>query len=440
MSLSELDRHKVDHLFLLVGENPLPNYVAAKLLLQPKGTLYLVHTSGTQKTPGTEKQAIRLQEILDKELEECHPTQLISLEDYESDAYRIQQKIREQIKQLGEGRVGLNYTGGTKAMAVHAYRAALHSMQEKGQKAFFSYLDPRRLKMCIDREDGVSEAIPIRSQDLTISLETIFELHDRKCSKKPNQTPVLSDLASILAEMNLDQAKTKAWFRWFYSIFCDGDDDPNQAARKPKKASGKPGNWKSKTELERLSFPTTCLSQEAIDGFHKQGYLDTNGYLSLEQVKKKGEFKDLQDFCKWLDGTWLEHHLLNQISSIAEETEIFDYGMNFEVPLAGTRDGFEFDVAFTYGYQLFAISCTTAADRSLCKSKLFEAYLRSQQMGGGEARVALFCFVDDLSGLKSEMANLLSDKQIRIFGRKHLANLADEIINWIQDNDTELNE
>ncbi len=28
------NEYKVDHLFLLIGENPLPNYLAAKLLLE----------------------------------------------------------------------------------------------------------------------------------------------------------------------------------------------------------------------------------------------------------------------------------------------------------------------------------------------------------------------------------------------------------------------
>lgn len=37
-----------DHLFLLVGANPLPNLVAAKLLFKPGGQLYLVHSSATQ--------------------------------------------------------------------------------------------------------------------------------------------------------------------------------------------------------------------------------------------------------------------------------------------------------------------------------------------------------------------------------------------------------
>ena len=33
-----------EHLFLLIGKNPLPNWVAARLLLRDEGRLYLVHS------------------------------------------------------------------------------------------------------------------------------------------------------------------------------------------------------------------------------------------------------------------------------------------------------------------------------------------------------------------------------------------------------------
>ena len=36
-----------EHLFLLIGTNPLPNWVAAKLLLRDSGKLYLIHSATT---------------------------------------------------------------------------------------------------------------------------------------------------------------------------------------------------------------------------------------------------------------------------------------------------------------------------------------------------------------------------------------------------------
>ncbi|AFZ28138.1 hypothetical protein Cylst_6172 [Cylindrospermum stagnale PCC 7417] len=37
--MSNLNDYKVKHLFLLVGENPLPNYIAARTLLENDGTV-----------------------------------------------------------------------------------------------------------------------------------------------------------------------------------------------------------------------------------------------------------------------------------------------------------------------------------------------------------------------------------------------------------------
>ncbi len=53
-------------LVLLVGTNPLPNYVVAKYLIKKAGKILdkilLIHTGGTKKQ-GTRKQAERLQKF-----------------------------------------------------------------------------------------------------------------------------------------------------------------------------------------------------------------------------------------------------------------------------------------------------------------------------------------------------------------------------------------
>ena len=41
------DDKKVDHLILLVGGNPLPNYVAARVLGKEPQNIHLVHTAQT---------------------------------------------------------------------------------------------------------------------------------------------------------------------------------------------------------------------------------------------------------------------------------------------------------------------------------------------------------------------------------------------------------
>lgn len=428
MSTSEFDDYKVDHLFLLIGENPLPNYVAAKLLINKWGTAYLVHTTDTQKS------ASRLRNILRNELSGLKDIELRSLNDYESDAYYIQQEIKEKLGNIESGQIGLNYTGGTKAMSAHSYRALFYEeIKDKTNKTYqqregviFSYLDARRLEMCIDREDNERTHLPIKPDTLQVELVKLFQLHGLELKQKPKQTTQLIELTKELIRIFEQDEQKKQWFDWYYKIFCE-------EARK-RKGNGSWGNWKDADDLANMFVSTEILLPEITEIFRQKNLLTNENNLDLSQVKQKGIFTKIKYFCKWLDGIWLEHYVLKQVEDIASNQGIENYGMDFEIKL--TKDEkFQFDVAFTRGYQLFAISCTTTSDRKLCKSKLFEAYLRAQQMGGEEARVALVCCFDEPDSLKAEITGIIPNKKIAVFGRKDLIDLATKINDWISEVD-----
>ncbi|MEG4442302.1 DUF1887 domain-containing protein [Microcoleus sp. AT9_B5] len=421
MSTSEFDKYKVDHLFLLIGENPLPNYVAAMLLLNQGGTLYLVHTTHT------EKQANRLQTILNNEPIGLNKAELVSLDEYESDAFKIKKAMSSPLKinngKIGlNGTIGLNYTGGTKAMAVHAYRTVFSPDRPD---TVFSYLDPRKLKMCIDSDNTPIEPIKVKPEVLPVKLAKIFQIHGLDLKAKPTQEAQLPDLAATLAEIFKEEDKAKHWFNWYCKVFCE------EARRK---RNGSWGDWKSKSDLAGLSISLEKAPPEVITYLKLKNLVIAENQLSLQAVQQQGVFPEIKQFCKYLDGLWLEHYVLQQVKNIATQHSINDYGLNFEVPLIGTRDGFEFDVAFTRGYQLFAISVSTTSKRDLCKVKLFEAYLRARQMGGDEARVALICCTNEPDGLKAELA-VLDDKKIAVFGRDDLMDLSSKIEAWIKQND-----
>ncbi|HAJ60609.1 MAG TPA: DUF1887 domain-containing protein [Cyanobacteria bacterium UBA8543] len=421
MNASEFDQYKVDHLFLLIGENPLPNYVAARLLLNKGGTPYLVYTTGT-KDP-----AERLQTILSNEPIGLKTAQLVPLNDYESDAYHIKEAIRPKLEAINVGKIGLNYTGGTKAMAVHAYRAVFSQHPD----TVFSYLDPRKLEMCIDREDGDRIRLKVKPDVLQVKLAKLFQIHGLELKENFTQEAQLPELATALAQVFKDENKTKQWFDWYFNVFCE-------EARKKKNENW--DDWKSKTKLAPLSISVEKLPSEVKTEFKQNNLIDPSGQLSLQEVQQlktieqEPVFKEIKDFCKYLDGLWLEHYVLKQVKNIAEKNSIKYYGLNFKVPLPGTQQGFEFDAAFTRGYQLFAISVSTTSKRELCKLKLFEAYLRARQMGGDEARVALVCCTNEPDTLKAEMA-LLDDKKIAVFGKDDLVDLSKKIEEWIKQAD-----
>ncbi|WP_228042497.1 MULTISPECIES: Card1-like endonuclease domain-containing protein [unclassified Tychonema] len=385
-------------------------------MLNPGGTPYLVYTTGT------EKPAKRLQTILSSEPIGLKTAQLVPLNDGEADAYQIQKAIHSKLETIKDGKIGLNYTGGTKAMAVHAYRAVF---SKERPQTVFSYLDPRRLEICIDRENGDRIRVKVKPESLEVKLAKLFQIHGLELKGNPTQEAQLPELAAGLATVFKDENQAKRWFDWYYNVFCEN-------ARKKKNSNY--GDWKSKSELEKLSVSLETAPPAVIAYLKRENLVTPDDKISLQIVQQKGIFTEIKHFCKYLDGLWLEHYVLQQVKNIADLHSIKDYGLNFEVPLKGTRSGFEFDVAFTRGYQLFAISVSTTSKRDLCKNKLFEAYLRARQMGGDEARVALICCTDEPDTLKAEVA-VLDEKKIAVFGRDDLMDLSIKIEEWIKQND-----
>ena len=131
---------QTENLVLLIGTNPLPNLVAAKLLLKEDGTLYLVHSADTG--------AIALQ--LEKALMDrygVHQCQKVEVD--QASARDVRTKI-ESLMKTSRGSVGLHYTGGTKTMAVHTYRAIESGTPRTAPRPVFSYLDANSFELRVD--------------------------------------------------------------------------------------------------------------------------------------------------------------------------------------------------------------------------------------------------------------------------------------------------
>ena len=188
---------RVDHLFLLIGKNPLPNYLATVQLLKAGGTAHLINTTDT------ETQAERLKTVLEQEpVPKPYTVEEIVLDDPTAYPKEIEFEITAKAKGL-KGKIGLHYTGGTKVMSIHAYRA-IDSLNRASQ---FSYLDSQSLKMCIE-ERGYLHTSPV-TQD--VSFETLFALHgiklNREKDRRPSYEPRLGEVSSAIAQKIFRSAK-----------------------------------------------------------------------------------------------------------------------------------------------------------------------------------------------------------------------------------------
>ena len=174
MNLTKIpDKKKVDHLILLVGGNPLPNVIAGSLLLNPQGRITLVHSAETAHISDRLVKWFQTNKI-------CDPNNLKPVETSATKRRVIYDTITALVKS-SQGAVGLHYSSGTKAMAVHAHAAA-----RKAKAAIVcSYLDAQTL--CLVFDDGVRRYVGMHPH-YSLSVEDLFELHGTPLHRKNAST------------------------------------------------------------------------------------------------------------------------------------------------------------------------------------------------------------------------------------------------------------
>jgi len=397
--------YRVDHLVLLVGGNPLPNLVATRLQADLKTQIILVYSVGTQDVQD------RLRELL---TEQGYPCIQVLVE--ESNPWDIRNRVERSLRGRS-GRVGIHYTGGTKAMAVNICKTARDVISD--ENLFLSYLDARSLKLWVEGP-GIDRAVDRDvSLQVEVSLMDLLRLHKMDdLPQKPRITAIWPTVTQALAKIHTDSNYAATWRDW---------------CQKTLRREDKPDKFKSPTQLKVVSTETipfdsvrAALNQDIPGLVHPATF---EQIVQLSQITKPFRKAD-EKMAQWFDGGWMEDYVFEQIAVIAQSMHIHDLSLSIEPHWGQTK--FEFDVACIRGYRLFAISCTTSKDTKLCKSKLLEAIIRARQLGGDEARVALICCSDDPQGLEQEIIELLNNSPARVFGRTHVLNLAKELQAWIE--------
>lgn len=386
-------------LFLLIGANPLPNYVAASLLAKPHGTLYLLPSEGENSQTNTYEVAERLQAVLARP--QCRPDLTICIRGIpRTDPHLITCRVKTLLHELSPGSdVGLNYTGGTKPMATHVY----HTLRVAYPNGCFSYLDATSLQMVISREGTPLQSVPVgRAVDLDFA--TLFALHGYEIGDR-RQEPRHAELYHAIARVCATAEGFRAWKGWL--------------------KGGRP-----LVDLPRRQEHP--LLKPIIDVFETWG--DTP-----QQVAHHLGLTSLDSCHTWFNGTWLEEYTLECLHAAAEQLNITRIGIDLKPrPVIRSEKvkprNLQLDVAAIIGYQLFAISCIASEQNGgETKRHLFEAYVRAQQLGGDEARTGLICCVANPAFLEAEVEVIWdAEGRIRIFGRDQLPDLAAWLEDWFQ--------
>lgn len=325
---------KIDRLLLLVGSNPLPNFLSARILAEKTSInkIVLFHTKETEA----------VKDQLKEQLEE-------SLKNIPVEWKCIDKATHgKAVRQVFEGISAsdhLNYTGGTKVMAAHARLAF------KGDDSQASYLDEREGVLRLDN----SYEISLAECSFELKLSEILKLHGIEYKNRTAYTPqpTEEDLSKIVDRVFREPQSAEE----LYKCFREGEK-----FIKYKDAKKNPVSLEWGLSVSRV--PESTWNERTYDGWRT-----------------------------FLTGGWLEQWCAKQLKEILGQTVEISVSLNCERKGMGRQ--FEIDVAFVRNYRLYVISCTTAQnkDMSLCKSKLFEVAKRAQQLGGDLARSALVCLL-----------------------------------------------
>ncbi len=336
-------------LLLLVGSNPLPNFLAV-LILKPESICLFY-------SPETEKVKDYLIETLTAKVGEMNLSEKCIANATDSAA------VRQAFKLISKD-AHLHYTGGTKIMAAHA---RLAFRDTGGTDDHASYLDERNAVLRFD--DGYE--IDVSKEELKLTIDEILGLHGIKRLPKgepPKPEPTEQDVKHIVeGSMKEPELAGK-----LYNIYHD---------------EGKPRSFnKAKREPVKLE--------------------DFVNDLSIQQLPEIGWSENTYEkWCDFLGGGWLERWCGDLVRAVAKESEV---QVSVDSKRANGRQ-FEIDLALVRGHRLYVISCTTDTKIRLCKSKLFEVSLRARQLGGDLARSALVCLLHGSNDKGSYVDQLRND-------------------------------
>lgn len=459
------------HLIMLVGTNPLPNFVVAKYLKSIDKLLryiWLLYSAGDQSANSTKVCADRIQNLLKNDdlgaAENCIQYKAVALSSTCA-MENIQENLDNLLKQTlltHASKIHFHYSGGTKPMAIHTYRW-LEGLEAFEGKCSFSYLDARTYELI---EDGKCAKQNIK-QRVFLTLEEMLALHGYK--KKVENKKVMN-VRAVLEKFDekIQAGNIKELFVWNQycrrRFFCNDGKIPKNLngflskvfpdyevlkGTDDKKNNLKKNNIENKKSILQKEFIEQSKNVLGLLQALPDKHAMITEYGELLLGGNNGEFAN--HICKpikeFFDGKWLEYYVEPTIQDIVEnhlgdtpqdKSFYWDKGIKIQCETSDSQGDFELDFVLVHGYELFVISCTTAASQSIVKEKFFEVLHRVTQIGGDEAKGVVLSMLEEQA--VEELKNILSkitgntQEKILLLGSEKVLNrklLREKLIEFI---------
>lgn len=391
-----------DTLIILIGTNPLPNFVVAQYFIRElKGLkqIILIHSETTQTQRGTERYAERIMKLIkDRNPNSKLTFHQIALTDVGNASLilpQLQKSLREKLKSSFE--IHLNYTGGTKTMGIQTYSFL---SKEFPNRSTFSYLDARTFTIVFDDSGRLNEDL---REKVKFSTEDILYLHNYSRDNGYDQNlDVFKDALGKFREI-IESGTLNTYFNVYDRSRFIKDDKP---ITNPETLSRNLTDFTAKEPI--LSIVQLLPEQYRI--FNPDG--------SYRELKSKEIVKTVVYF---LDGTWLEYYVYGILKEYFKDQGIVvDFDLRIRRKEWGSTN-FQLDLLLIKGYQLVGISCTTSSVKKVCKGKGFEIFLRTKQIGGEEAKAILVTRASD--GTRRQLE---AELQVDTGGAEHIIVLGED--------------
>lgn len=364
-------------LILLMGSNPIPNYIIAKYLTEIEkygevkfnipDLIVFVHTSKTARF------ARQIQSVLN--LSSDFEIQEVKLDEDGRKPKIIRKKIIEKLDEIRNNKkiisIHLNYIGGTKTMAVQTTKAVEKWVQDHPEvDCLVSDVDPKNHKIILS-DNGIGYPIigDLRER-IKLSINELLQLHNMEINDGGKNELSVDELDLIL--------------------FCKELLNKYQSDEE-KTFSKKMGEYGRKYNNFAKGRNDNEKERKIVDNPGYFNQLKKNIYTKLPVLKKINLncTSDTQNVCffDFVFGGWLEELIQKILLNLKQEVYPEVYEIRRGVKAEYDNRTTEIDVIAIQGYQLYLFSCTTANKIQLVKQKTFEAIYRAEQLGGEHAKV-----------------------------------------------------
>jgi len=428
------------NLVLIIGTNPLPNLVVANYLLnynrERLSTIYLIYSENNRKQSGTLQLATNLESILRNEYHDID-VQKIPLSDV-SNANKIIEDLNK-AKWEKSSTYHLNYTGGTKTMAVHVYQY----FKENFKDLVFSYLDARNYLLLFDDGRYKPESQDLRIK-VKISIEELLKLHGYSIENDSYKNEKFENVILPKFEEAIKNDTFKYFNEWYKKIRYIKAECNLEKIKNFKEDIGKEIPLNIKKIVENFgqdipevaksildAFPDEKKIHQKENGQYKLWIPDENKNISNDDFKEK-----VKKTWEYLDGKWLEHYVYEKLK-LQLQSKGFKENRDFGWSLKAKNElekSFELDIFIIIGYQLVAISITTESKTYIYKSNRFEVIHRARQIGGDESIAILITGLKNTTDLQNDLQinTGTTEERFKVFGIDDWKDIDKKILNFIK--------